>query len=53
MNCNSEWQPYSFHAGGVHITLADGSGRFLSESVSGPVFWALCGRDDGRVVGEF
>jgi type II secretory pathway pseudopilin PulG len=53
MNCNSEWQPYSFHAGGVHITLADGSGRFLSETVSAPVFSALCGRDDGKVVGDF
>lgn len=53
MNCSNEYQPYSFHPGGVHITLADGSGRFLSETINGQVFWALCGRADGMVVGEF
>ena len=53
MNCNNEFQPYSFHTGGVHITLADGSGRFISENIDGHTFWALCGRADGEVVGEF
>ncbi|MDB5347222.1 MAG: hypothetical protein JWP89_5599 [Schlesneria sp.] len=53
INCTNEWQPYSFHTGGVQITLADGSGRFLSQNISGKVFWALCGRADGQVVGEF
>ncbi|MGC1274961.1 MAG: DUF1559 domain-containing protein [Planctomycetaceae bacterium] len=53
MNCNNESQPYSFHTGGVHITLGDGSGRFLSESIAGHVMWALSGRADGAVIGEF
>ena len=53
MNCSNEHQPYSFHTGGVHIVLADGSGRFISESIDAHTFWALCGRADGEVVGEF
>jgi prepilin-type N-terminal cleavage/methylation domain-containing protein len=53
INCTNEWQPFSFHTGGVQITLADGSGRFLSENINGQVFWALSGRADGQIVGEF
>jgi prepilin-type N-terminal cleavage/methylation domain-containing protein len=53
INCTNEWQPFSFHSGGVQITLADGSARFLSENLDGQIFWALSGRQDGRVVGEF
>jgi len=53
MNCTNEWQPYSFHTGGVQITMGDGSGRFLSSNISGQVLWALFGRGDGAIVGEF
>jgi len=53
MNCTNEWQPYSFHTGGVQITMGDGSGRFLNDSINGQVLWALLGRGDGTVAGEF
>jgi len=53
MNCSNESQPYSFHPGGVNVTFADGSTRFLKETMNGRVFWGLCGRDDGMVIGEY
>ena len=46
-------QPYSFHTGGVHIALCDGSARFLSDSVDLSIFLNLMLRDDGQVLGEY
>ena len=43
----------SFHEGGVHVTLADGSVRFLSENISFVTYKQLACRADGLVVGEF
>lgn len=43
----------SFHTGGVHTTLADGSVRFLSENTDFTTFKALSVRDDGQVLGQF
>lgn len=43
----------SFHKGGHHILLTDGSVRFLSENVDFPTYRQLCTRDDGNVVGEY
>ena len=53
MNCTNESQPYGFHPGGVNVTFADGSTRFLKETINGRVFWGLCGRADGMVLGEY
>ncbi|WP_406694222.1 DUF1559 domain-containing protein [Singulisphaera sp. Ch08] len=53
MNCTNESQPYSFHPGGVNVTFADGSSRFLKETINGRVFWGLCGRADAMVIGEY
>lgn len=44
---------FSYHVGGVHILLADGSVRFISENLSGAVFVSLVSRDGGEVIGEF
>ena len=33
MNCNNDSEPYSFHAAGMNIGMADGSVRFITESV--------------------
>lgn len=53
MNCSNQFQPFSFHAGGVHVTLGDGSSRFISENMNRDTFWYLCGRADMKIVGEF
>ena len=44
---------YSFHPGGVQVVLADGSGHFLSENISGEVFAGLGSRAGREVIGEF
>lgn len=43
----------SFHTGGIHALLADGSVRFISDNMSFTTLSQLCVRDDGQVVGEF
>jgi prepilin-type N-terminal cleavage/methylation domain-containing protein/prepilin-type processing-associated H-X9-DG protein len=44
---------YSWHTGGVHIAMCDGSARFLSENVSSLVFASLITCKRGEIVGEF
>ena len=44
----------SYHPGGVNVSLADGSTRFVSENVDLTIYHALGTRDGGEVVaGEF
>ena len=43
----------SYHTGGVQVTLADGSVRFISENIDRLVFAALGSRNGGEIVGEF
>ncbi|MBA4030017.1 MAG: prepilin-type cleavage/methylation domain-containing protein [Planctomyces sp.] len=43
----------SFHTGGVHVLLGDGSVRFISDNIDFQTLKILCIRDDGQVVGEF
>lgn len=44
---------YSFHEGGAHFLLCDGSVRFISENIGAPTFAAIVTRAGGEVVGEF
>lgn len=44
---------YSWHVGGAHITLADGSARFISENISAYTLAALITRSGGEILGEF
>ncbi len=44
---------YSFHTGGAHFTMGDGSVRFLSENLSFDTFIRLATPGGGDVVGEF
>ncbi|MFN0054812.1 MAG: DUF1559 domain-containing protein [Planctomycetales bacterium] len=45
-------QPFSFHTGGLHALLGDGSARFISESVEVRIFAALLTRQGSEVVSE-
>ena len=54
INASNRWaNPYSFHTGGVQVAMADGSVRFLSETMNNLTFIALCTDSGGEVVGEF
>ncbi|MCA9059444.1 MAG: DUF1559 domain-containing protein [Planctomycetaceae bacterium] len=44
---------YSFHPGGVQILLADGSVRFISETMDGCIFTNLCTRAGGEIISDF
>ena len=43
----------SFHVGGVHALLGDGSVRFLSENMDFNNLLRLASKDDGTVLSEF
>ncbi|NLX96089.1 MAG: DUF1559 domain-containing protein [Rhodopirellula sp.] len=43
----------SFHPGGLHVLLTDGSVRFVAETIPLDTLLQLCARDDGQVIGEF
>ena len=43
----------SLHSGGAHFVLADGSARFISETIEVDVYRSLLTRSGGEVVGEF
>jgi prepilin-type N-terminal cleavage/methylation domain-containing protein/prepilin-type processing-associated H-X9-DG protein len=44
------YPPLSRHPGGVNVCLADGSVRFIKDSVSLKVWWALGSRAGGEVI---
>ena len=43
----------SAHAGGAQFAFADGSARFLSETIDVPLYSNLGQRDDGAIYGDF
>ena len=43
----------SFHVGGVHILLADGAVRFISDNIDIETLRRLGMKNDGLVLGEF
>jgi prepilin-type N-terminal cleavage/methylation domain-containing protein len=43
----------SQHVGGVHVTMMDGSVRFVSNNLDTPLWWALGTKADGERLGEF
>lgn len=53
INTHNWTAPYSFHPGGIHISLGDGSVRFLTETVSVDVINALTSINGGEVAEEF
>ncbi len=48
-----DWGPSSFHTGGAHHLLCDGSVRFLSENMDVLLYDGLVSRNGGEVLGEF
>jgi prepilin-type N-terminal cleavage/methylation domain-containing protein/prepilin-type processing-associated H-X9-DG protein len=52
MNCNNDSEPYSFHTGGMNVGLADGSVRFLRQSISAATFAALLSAKAGDLPGN-
>ena len=52
-NCGVVEEMFSFHTGGAHMLLGDGSARFLSENLDIATLKALVTPDGGEVVGEF
>ena len=47
------WGYGSGHAGGIQVTLGDGSSRFVSENIDMLTFWRLNYIHDAGVVGQF
>jgi prepilin-type N-terminal cleavage/methylation domain-containing protein len=52
MNCNTDSEPFSYHTGGVMVSMGDGSVRFLRDSTSAAAFAALCTARGGEVISE-
>lgn len=41
------------HTGGVHVCMADGAVRFVSENINLQIWWAIGTRADREVIGEY
>jgi prepilin-type processing-associated H-X9-DG protein len=40
----------SFHSGGANVGFADGSVRFIKNTIAMPTLWAIGSRDQGEAV---
>ncbi len=49
MNCTNDNEMYSFHSGGANAAFADGSVRFLRESIDAKTFAALVTKSAGDI----
>ena len=52
-NWNYSWGFRSTHSGGAHFLFADGSVKFVSESIDYATYQRLGGRADGLVIGDY
>ena len=52
MNCTNDNEMYSFHSGGANAAFADGSVRFLRESIDPRTFAALVTKNAGDIPGS-
>ena len=53
MNCTNDSEFYSFHTSGINVCLADGSVRFLRESIAPSTLAALVTANGGNLPGDF
>lgn len=51
-DCGGFYTSRSRHTGGVNVAFADGSTRFVSDSVDQELWWAASTRDGGESAGE-
>jgi prepilin-type processing-associated H-X9-DG protein len=51
-NCGPNRSIQSAHPGGAHVLLADGSCRFVGDSLDMQVFYKLANRNDGKTITE-
>ncbi len=50
INCTNDWEIYAMHPGGTNGLLADGSVRFIGETIPITVLGAVCSRAGGEVA---
>ena len=50
INCNNDLNPYSFHTGGANFVFADGSVRFLRDTLTSATLISLISAQNGEVV---
>ena len=50
MNCTSDNEVFSFHPGGANAVFADGSVKFVKETINPSVFFALITRKAGEII---
>ena len=55
INCTNlyDYSTYSFHPGGIHALMADGTVRFLSQNMSNVTFAEAVTSHSGNTIGDF
>jgi hypothetical protein len=51
--CGPNTEPFSYHEGGCHALMGDGTVRFISENLDKQTLRRLVSRADGEPIGEF
>jgi len=52
MNCTNDSEPFSFHTGGINVTMGDGAVVFMRQSISPRTFGALCTARGNETTGN-
>ena len=52
-NCGPNDEPFAFHPGGCNVVMADGSIRFMADSIDGVAVKWLVGAKDGQPTPDF
>jgi prepilin-type processing-associated H-X9-DG protein len=53
VNCTNRYSLYSFHPGGAHVVLCDGSVRFIGQTISANTLISLITKAEGEVVTDY